>query len=72
VVATSTRSAPSTSLLAADPHLNKPSAAVINISAPQSFIPMRHQASACAAKAGVDQPTRVLALNWGGDGIRLI
>jgi NAD(P)-dependent dehydrogenase (short-subunit alcohol dehydrogenase family) len=32
---------------------------------------MRYQASACAAKAGVDQLTRVLALEWGGDGIRV-
>ena len=56
---------------AAYPHLTKPGAAVINISAPQSFIPMRYQASACAAKAGVDQLTRVLALEWGGDGIRV-
>jgi len=56
---------------AAYPHLTKPGAAVINISAPQSFIPMRYQASACAAKAGVDQLTRVLALEWGGGGIRV-
>jgi len=26
---------------------------------------------ACAAKAGVDQVTRVLAIEWGGDGIRV-
>jgi NAD(P)-dependent dehydrogenase (short-subunit alcohol dehydrogenase family) len=56
---------------AAYPFLTKPGAAVINISAPQSFIPMRYQASACAAKAGVDQLARVLALEWGGDGIRV-
>ena len=56
---------------AAYPHLTKPGAAVINISAPQSYIPMRYQASACAAKAGIDQLTRVLALEWGGDGIRV-
>jgi NAD(P)-dependent dehydrogenase (short-subunit alcohol dehydrogenase family) len=56
---------------AAYSHLTRPGAAVINISAPQSFIPMRYQASACAAKAGVDQLTRVLALEWGGDGIRV-
>ena len=52
-------------------HLRKPGAAVINITAPQSCIPMRYQAHACAAKAGVDQLTRVLALEWGGDGIRI-
>jgi NAD(P)-dependent dehydrogenase (short-subunit alcohol dehydrogenase family) len=52
-------------------HLRKPGAAVINITAPQSFIPMRYQAHACAAKAGVDQLTRILALEWGGDGVRV-
>lgn len=52
-------------------HLRKPGAAVINITAPQSTIPMRYQAHACAAKAGVDQLTRVLALEWGGDGVRI-
>ncbi|REN19961.1 SDR family NAD(P)-dependent oxidoreductase, partial [Mycobacterium tuberculosis] len=52
-------------------HLRKPGAAVINITAPQSFVPMRYQAHACAAKAGVDQLTRVLALEWGGEGIRV-
>ncbi|MGH8785003.1 MAG: SDR family oxidoreductase [Cupriavidus necator] len=52
-------------------HLRKPGASVLNITAPQSFVPMRYQAHACAAKAGVDQLTRVLALEWGGDGIRV-
>jgi NAD(P)-dependent dehydrogenase (short-subunit alcohol dehydrogenase family) len=52
-------------------HLRKPGAAVINITAPQSFIPMRYQAHACAAKAGVDQLTRILALEWGSDGVRV-
>ena len=52
-------------------HLRKPGASVINITAPQSTIPMRYQSHACAAKAGVDQLTRVLALEWGLDGIRI-
>lgn len=52
-------------------HLRKPGASVINITAPQSFIPMRYQAHAGAAKAGVDQLTRTLALEWGADGIRI-
>jgi NAD(P)-dependent dehydrogenase (short-subunit alcohol dehydrogenase family) len=52
-------------------HLRKPGAAVINITAPQSFVPMRYQAHASAAKAGVDQLMRVLALEWGVDGIRV-
>jgi NAD(P)-dependent dehydrogenase (short-subunit alcohol dehydrogenase family) len=51
--------------------LRKPGASVINITAPQSVIPMRWQAHACAAKAGVDQLTRVLALEWGADGVRV-
>ena len=53
------------------PHLTKPGASVINISAPQAFIPMRMQVHACAAKAGVDMVTRVLALEWGPVGIRV-
>lgn len=56
---------------AAYPYLVKPGAAVINITAPQSFVPMRYQIHACAAKAGVDQITRVLALEWGPEGIRI-
>ena len=32
---------------------------------------MRYQAHVCAAKAGVDQITRVLALEWGADGVRV-
>ncbi|MEU9865192.1 SDR family oxidoreductase [Streptomyces sp. NPDC047971] len=48
-----------------------PGASVINITAPQAVIPVRYQAHVCAAKAGVDQLTRVLALEWGGRGIRV-
>ena len=32
---------------------------------------MAMQAHVCAAKAGVDMLTRVLALEWGGDGVRV-
>jgi NAD(P)-dependent dehydrogenase (short-subunit alcohol dehydrogenase family) len=58
-------------LRAAHQHLRKPGAAIINISAPQSYTPMPFQVHACAAKAGVDQVTRVLAIEWGADGIRV-
>jgi len=51
--------------------LRKPGASIINISAPQAMIPMAMQAHVCAAKAGVDMLTRVLAIEWGGDGVRV-
>ena len=53
------------------PRLRKPGASVINISAPQAFIPMKAQLHVCAAKAGVDMITRTLALEWGSSGIRV-
>ncbi|MBK0326217.1 SDR family oxidoreductase [Rhodobacteraceae bacterium F11138] len=56
---------------AAYPFLRRPGASVINISAPQSYLAMEGQAHVCAAKAGVDQITRTLALEWGGEGIRV-
>lgn len=52
-------------------HFTKPGASVINISAPQSTIPMAYQAHVCAAKAGVDMLTRTLAVEWGPLGIRV-
>jgi NAD(P)-dependent dehydrogenase (short-subunit alcohol dehydrogenase family) len=58
-------------LRAAYPLLRKPGAVVINVSAPQAFLPMALQSHVCAAKAGVDMMTRVLAIEWGGDGIRV-
>ena len=58
-------------LRAAYPLLRKPGAVVINVSAPQAFLPMPLQSHVCAAKAGVDMLTRVLAIEWGGDGIRV-
>ncbi|MGW5918661.1 SDR family oxidoreductase [Nocardia fluminea] len=51
--------------------LRKPGASVINISAPQSELPTITQAHVCAAKAGVDMLTKVLALEWGPFGIRV-
>lgn len=56
---------------AAFPYLAKPGASVINISAPQAWIPMDFQMHVCAAKAGVDMVTRVAALEWGAAGIRV-
>ena len=53
------------------PYLKKPGGSVINISAPQAFIPMQAQIHVCAAKAGVDMITRTLALEWGGHGVRI-
>jgi NAD(P)-dependent dehydrogenase (short-subunit alcohol dehydrogenase family) len=53
------------------PHLRKPGASVINISAPQAFLPMKAQVHVCAAKAGVDMITRTLALEWGSSGVRV-
>jgi NAD(P)-dependent dehydrogenase (short-subunit alcohol dehydrogenase family) len=58
-------------LRAGHQYLRKPGAAVLNISEPQSWNPMPLQVHACAAKAGVDQVMRVLAMEWGGDGIRV-
>ncbi|WP_045861287.1 SDR family oxidoreductase [Teredinibacter purpureus] len=56
---------------AAYPHLKKPGASIINISAPQAFLPMVAQSHVCAAKAGVDMITRTLAMEWGPKGIRV-
>lgn len=52
-------------------HLNRPGACVLNISAPQAYNPTKFQAHVCAAKAGVDMLTRVLALEWGAEGVRI-
>ena len=58
-------------LRAAHPFLRRPGASIINISAPQSYNPAPLQVHACAAKAGVDQVMRVLAMEWGSHGIRV-
>ena len=58
-------------LRSAHAFLAKPGSTVINISAPQAFQPMELQAHVCAAKAGVDMLTRVLAMEWGCDGVRV-
>ena len=56
---------------AAYEHLNRPGASIVNISAPQAYVPMAMQAHVCAAKAGVDMLTKTLALEWGPDGVRV-
>ncbi|WP_395373519.1 SDR family oxidoreductase [Marinicella sp. W31] len=53
------------------PYLKKPGASVINISAPQAYLPMEAQAHVCSAKAGVDMITRTLSLEWGREGVRI-
>ncbi len=53
------------------PRLRKPGAAIINISAPQAYLPMQAQVHVCAAKAGVDMITRTLAVEWGPLGVRV-
>ena len=52
-------------------HLHPGGSSLIFITAPQSVVPMAYQAHGCAAKAGVDQLTRVLALEWGARGVRV-
>lgn len=51
--------------------LRRPGASIINISAPQSTSPAPMQVHVCAAKAGLDQVMRVLALEWGPYGVRV-
>lgn len=58
-------------LRAAYPHLRKPGASLISITAPQAVVPMMRQAHVCAAKAGINMLTKVLAMEWGGEGIRV-
>lgn len=52
-------------------HARRPGASFINISAPQSTSPAPMQVHACAAKAGLDQVMRVLAMEWGPLGVRV-
>ncbi|MEP1329105.1 SDR family oxidoreductase [Pseudophaeobacter sp.] len=56
---------------AAYPFLTRPGASIISISAPQSYLPYEGQSHVCAAKAGVDQITRTLSMEWGLEGIRI-
>lgn len=56
---------------AAFPHLRKPGAAIVNITAPQAWLPTPMQIHVCAAKAGIDQVTRTAAMEWGPQGVRV-
>ncbi|GAB5482603.1 MAG: SDR family oxidoreductase [Parasphingorhabdus sp.] len=56
---------------AAREQLTKTSGTLLLISAAQAFMPFEFQAHAGAAKAGVDQLMRQLAIEWGPDGIRV-
>lgn len=51
--------------------IRKPGGCIINITAPQAWIAMPLQVHVCAAKAGVDQVTRTLAMEWGPEGVRV-
>src|SRR5262245_24926753 len=58
-------------LRASWPHLRKPGAAIVNITSANSWLPTPMQVHVCAAKAGIDQVTRTLAMEWGGAGVRV-
>jgi len=51
--------------------LRKPGAALIAITAGQAVNPTMLQAHVCAAKAGINQLVRVLAMEWGPSGVRV-
>lgn len=51
--------------------IRKPGASLIAITAGQAVNPTIMQIHACAAKAGVNQVIRVLAMEWGPEGVRV-
>jgi NAD(P)-dependent dehydrogenase (short-subunit alcohol dehydrogenase family) len=51
--------------------IRKPGASLIGITAGQAVNASPLQAHACAAKAGVNQLVRVLAMEWGHEGVRV-
>ncbi len=53
------------------PHLRKPGASLIAITAGQAVNAMPFQAHVCAAKAGINMLIKCLALEWGPAGIRV-
>jgi NAD(P)-dependent dehydrogenase (short-subunit alcohol dehydrogenase family) len=56
---------------AAHPQLLATRGTVLFVSGGQSFVPFKFQAHVGAAKAGIDQLMRSLALEWAGQGIRV-
>jgi NAD(P)-dependent dehydrogenase (short-subunit alcohol dehydrogenase family) len=52
-------------------HLNRRGASLIAITAPEAVRALHFQAHVCAAKAGVNQVIRVLAQEWGPEGVRV-
>jgi NAD(P)-dependent dehydrogenase (short-subunit alcohol dehydrogenase family) len=52
-------------------HLRKPGACLISITAGQAKRPLMFQAHASAAKAGVNNLTETLAMEWGPAGVRV-
>ena len=58
-------------LRASYPCLNLPGASLISITAGQAVHPMIGQAHVCAAKAGINMLTKVLAMEWGPLGARV-
>jgi len=51
--------------------LRKPGSSVVNISANHAQVAYALQSHVCAAKAGVEQLTNVLAMEWGAEGVRV-
>lgn len=58
-------------LRASFPHLRKPGASLISISAPGASVPGMFQVHANAAKAGINMTVKCLAMEWGPAGIRV-
>lgn len=51
--------------------LTKPGSSLIAITAPEAVRPLPFQAHVCSAKAGINMLIKVLALEWGPEGVRV-